>query len=116
VLWPATFRCIQRLPDPGLRTAGLEGQCRALFAFQTDGCIESDPVQPSEELGIALETVQRLEGVKKSFLNDILGVFRVVHQSIDAMIQPILIAAHQLPKGRRSPLQTVSDESMIVWV
>jgi hypothetical protein len=43
-------------------------------------------------------------------------IFRVVHQSIDAVIEPILVAAHQFPKGRRSPLQTVSDESMIVWV
>jgi hypothetical protein len=49
-------------------------------------------------------------------LDDILGVFLVVHQSIDAIKKPILVAAYQFPKGRRSPLQTVSDKPMIVWV
>ena len=49
-------------------------------------------------------------------MHDVLGVFRVIDQPVDGIKKPILIATNQFAKGCRSPLQTLSDEPMIVGV
>jgi len=105
-------RLAARLPCP----TGSQRIDGPLLPLQTDGRIESDPVQPGEKLGVALEAAQRLVRVKESVLHHVLGVFRVINQPVDGIKETVLIATNQFTEGCRSPLQTLSDKPMIVRV
>ena len=115
VFRPAEFGSIQRLALAAVapRTDGMDD---ALLPPQADGRIDSDAIQPGEKLGVALEAGQRLVSMQKGVLHDILRVFCVRYQPMDRVVKPILIATNQFAKGCRSPLQTVSDKSLIVRV
>jgi hypothetical protein len=45
-----------------------------------------------------------------------LGVFRTAHQSINRVVEPILITANQLAKGRGLAFEAISDEPVVVAV
>src|SRR5262249_5758670 len=96
--------------------ADTNGISRPLLALQADGRVDGDAVQPGEELCVTLEGAQGLVGAEKGVLHNVLSVFRVVHESQDRVVQPVLVATHKLAKGCRSPVQTVSDEPRIVGV
>ena len=113
---PAELGRIQRLAGAVFGPPAPEGIDDPLLSFQADGRIDSDAVQPGEKLGVALEAAQRLVRVKESVLHHVLGVFRVINQPVDGIKETVLIATNQFTEGCRSPLQTVSDESMIVRV
>src|SRR5262249_27709906 len=61
-----------------------------------------------------LKPVERLIRVEECVLDHILGILGVLDQTVDAMVETLLIAAHQYPKGCRVALQTLSDEALIV--
>jgi hypothetical protein len=95
---------------------GMDADDRALFAFQGDGGIDRNPVQPGKKLGITLESVQRLIRIEKGVLDHVLGVFRIIHQSENGIKKPILVAADQLSKGRCPACQAIRNEPVIISV
>jgi hypothetical protein len=93
---------------------GINTDRGTLFAFQTDRRIDGNPVNPGEKQRVALEAGQGLVGIQKRFLHNVLRVFGITDHPKHSVEQAVLIAAHQLPKGRASALQTFSNEAAVV--
>ena len=75
---------------------GIQAHDRALPPLLADRRVEGDPVEPSEELGIAFESRQRLVGVHERILYHIQRIVRVVHNPVRHMIKAILVPQNQL--------------------
>ena len=44
------------------------------------------------------------------YLDNVLGVLRVAHEAVGRIVQPVLVAAHELTEGAGIALQTLTDE------
>ena len=86
----------------------------ALLAFQGDGRVNGDPVQPGEEQRVSLEAIQVLVGVQKSILDHVKGIFGVFNDSVHRMVKTILIPLHQHAKRGGATLQALHDKAVIV--
>src|SRR6185437_1321499 len=76
--------------------------------------VDGNAIQPGKEQRVALEPLQRLVGVEEGLLNNILGILGVDHQSVNGIVEAVLVVAHQYPEGRRVALQTLSDKALVV--
>ncbi len=92
VLGPIEFRGIQRLCAWVLIVAAaVDPKGNTLLALERHRRIDRDPVQPGEKLRVPLESVQRLVSAEESLLDNVTGIFRIVHQAINRVVEPVLV-------------------------
>src|SRR5262249_47373829 len=75
-----------------------------------------DPVQPGKEQRVALEAVQRLVGVQEGILDHVQSVVGIFYQAINRIVQPILVAPHQLAERRTVAVETPGNQALVVGV
>jgi hypothetical protein len=71
-------------------------RCASLLSHLHERLIQGDANQPCRELRILSELVQVLEGLHKSLLHHILGIFTVVGYMLSDSEESAIVSAHQL--------------------
>jgi hypothetical protein len=114
--WIRRLGRIGRVKSVFAPTPGVNAKNKALLALEADRRVNGNAVQPRKKQRVALEAVQRQVSIQKGVLNDIVGVFRVADQPENRVVSAVLIAAHQLAKGRRIAFEACGYQPVVVGI
>ena len=83
---------------------------RSLLALPGKRQVQGDPVQPGIERARSLKALQPQKRLHERILHQIAGVLARTHDVHHRVVQPVLIATHQLSERSRVAGETCSDK------